>query len=416
MFFVEAVLPWTVRERWVAETVAFLVAGLGTGLLAADRGGFYARTWPGAALAFGAVAALILLARPGLRVPRGGIVLVGGLALLCGWTAISARWSLEPSSSLREAERTLVYVAAALALVLLAAAVGAPPLLLGLATAVVATACYSLVERAVRGPHLADQQASLLERPLGYANALGALCAIGLVVVLTLAVRARSRIGRLVLLGAVCPLALALALTGSRGSVVAAAAGLVVAAALLSGGRRWAAAGAALVAVTLVVAGVVAGVATPDVLQARGDYWHVAWYVTRTHPFLGTGAGTYDATWAAYGDLARWGGALDAHSIYLESLAELGPLGLVLVITLLAPVVSVLARGRRSPVVAASLGGAVTFLVHAGLDWDWEMPAVTFAGLVCLAALVGRRDASFPAREASYGVKRLSSDPNEELS
>jgi hypothetical protein len=165
-------------------------------LLAADQGGFYPRTWPWAALAFGAVAALILLATPGLRIPRSGIVLVGGLALLCAWTAISAQWSLEPSSSLREAERTLVYVAAALALVLLAAAVGATPLLLGLATAAVATACYSLVERAVRGPHLADQQASLLERPLGYANALGALCAIGLVVVLTR--RPRAHTGRLI--------------------------------------------------------------------------------------------------------------------------------------------------------------------------------------------------------------------------
>jgi hypothetical protein len=413
---VEAVLRRTLRERWVPETAAFLVAGLGTGLLAADQGGFYPRTWPWAALAFGAVAALTLLATPGLRIPRSGIVLVGGLGLLCAWTAISAQWSLEPSSSLREAERTLVYVAAALALVLLAAAVGATPLLLGLATAAVATACYSLVERAVRGPHLVDQQASLLERPLGYANALGALCAIGLVVVLTLAVRARSHAGRLILLGTAGPLALALALTGSRGSVVAAVAGLVVAAALLAGGRRWAAVGAALVAAMLVVAGVVAAVATPDVLQARGDYWHVAWHVARTHPALGTGAGTYDATWAAYGDLTRWGGALDAHSLYLESLAELGPFGLVLVITLLAPVVAVLATGRRSPVLAASLGGAVTFLVHAGLDWDWEMPAVTLAGLVCLAALVGRRNASFATGRASTGVKRLSSDPNEELS
>jgi O-antigen ligase len=133
------------------------------------------------------------------------------------------------------------------------------------------------------------------------------------------------------------------------------------------------------------------------------------------HPVLGTGAGTYDATWAAYGDLSRWGGALDAHSLYLESLAELGPLGLVLVITLLAPVVFVLATGRRSPVLAAALGGAVTFLVHAGLDWDWEMPAVTFAGLVCLAALAGRRDARFPAVEASTEGKRLSSDRNKEL-
>ena len=28
-------------------------------------------------------------------------------------------------------------------------------------------------------------------------------------------------------------------------------------------------------------------------------------------------------------------------------------------------------------------GAYVVFLVHAGLDWDWEMPAVVLAGLCC---------------------------------
>jgi len=27
--------------------------------------------------------------------------------------------------------------------------------------------------------------------------------------------------------------------------------------------------------------------------------------------------------------------------------------------------------------------------VHAGLDWDWEMPATTLAGLALAAALIG---------------------------
>jgi hypothetical protein len=28
------------------------------------------------------------------------------------------------------------------------------------------------------------------------------------------------------------------------------------------------------------------------------------------------------------------------------------------------------------------------YLVHAGLDWDWEMPAVTLAGLLCAVGLL----------------------------
>ena len=37
---------------------------------------------------------------------------------------------------------------------------------------------------------------------------------------------------------------------------------------------------------------------------------------------------------------------------------------------------------------AAAAGGYVAFLFHAGVDWDWEMPAVTVAGLFCGAALL----------------------------
>jgi hypothetical protein len=39
------------------------------------------------------------------------------------------------------------------------------------------------------------------------------------------------------------------------------------------------------------------------------------------------------------------------------------------------------------PGVPAAAGAAVAFLVHAGVDWDWELPAVVVAGLCCLAAL-----------------------------
>jgi O-antigen ligase len=124
-------------------------------------------------------------------------------------------------------------------------------------------------------------------------------------------------------------------------------------------------------------------------MSARGDYWHVAWLAASHHALIGDGAGTYDLAWATYGDVARFGGALDAHSLYLEMPAELGIVGLLLTCVLLVPVVSGLRRAPRTPLTTAALGGAVTFVVHAGLDWDWEMPAVTAAGLVCLAALSG---------------------------
>jgi hypothetical protein len=79
----------------------------------------------------------------------------------------------------------------------------------------------------------------------------------------------------------------------------------------------------------------------------------------------------------------------DAHSLYLETLAELGLLGLALLGLALAPPLLAAFRGAS----AAAAGGYVAFLVHAGLDWDWELPAVTLAGLLCGAALIALANA-----------------------
>ena len=42
----------------------------------------------------------------------------------------------------------------------------------------------------------------------------------------------------------------------------------------------------------------------------------------------------------------------------------------------------------KQPLAAPALGGYVAYLVHAAQDWDWELPAVTLAGLACAAALL----------------------------
>ena len=73
----------------------------------------------------------------------------------------------------------------------------------------------------------------------------------------------------------------------------------------------------------------------------------------------------------------------DAHSLYAEILAELGPLGLLTVLgVVFVPLVAAI-RARRSPFVAPALAGFVALAVHAGVDWDWEVPAVMIAGLTC---------------------------------
>ena len=140
----------------------------------------------------------------------------------------------------------------------------------------------------------------------------------------------------------------------------------------------------AVLAAGLVAAGVASGSTEP-----RTSLWGVAWHQFERHVAFGSGAGTFALAWARSGLIETRGGALDAHSLYLETLAELGLVGLVLLLLfLLLP----LLRARRAPIAA---GAYMVFLVHAGLDWDWEMPAVILAGLCCGAAALAA-DAAQP--------------------
>jgi hypothetical protein len=88
---------------------------------------------------------------------------------------------------------------------------------------------------------------------------------------------------------------------------------------------------------------------------------------------------------------------VDAHSLYLETLAELGPLGLALLVAALAVPLAAARAARRHPLASASAGAYVAFLLHAGIDWDWEMTSVTLAALACgIALLLAARGAETP--------------------
>ena len=137
--------------------------------------------------------------------------------------------------------------------------------------------------------------------------------------------------------------------------------------------------------------------------NGRTEYWHTAWQQASTHPVLGDGAGTYDEFWFQN---TRIGGTVhDAHNLYLETLAELGPIGLALLIIVVAAPLSAIRRARSSPLAAAAGGGFVAFLLHAAADWDWEMPAVTLTGLFCAIALLAAGRRHREARTIHVGVR-----------
>ena len=120
----------------------------------------------------------------------------------------------------------------------------------------------------------------------------------------------------------------------------------------------------------------------------RAESIRVAWDSATENPVVGTGAGTFEMVWyerrpAAYA-------IRDAHSLYAETLAELGFVGLTLLGAALIVPLAAAVRARRSRFVAPACGAYLAWVSASGLDWHWEMVGLTMiaflAGSVALLA------------------------------
>ncbi|HEX7526356.1 MAG TPA: O-antigen ligase family protein [Gaiellaceae bacterium] len=120
--------------------------------------------------------------------------------------------------------------------------------------------------------------------------------------------------------------------------------------------------------------------------SGRIELWKSAAREAGAHPWLGGGAGSYEAWWLAH----RHSGARvrDAHSLYMQTLAEVGPFGLALLVLALGVPLAAGIRARRLPLVPAALSAYVAFLVHAGGEWDWQLAGVTLPAIFLGASLV----------------------------
>ena len=472
--------------------------GVAAGMLAATilpaaaTGTYFPTSWGWAALAFGWAAAIALVLRRSSLLSRLDWATLAGLLALTSWTALSAVWSEDTTQTALELERVVVYLTAALAVLLVVNQARVPQLVGGVLTGITLVAAYALATRLFpeRFGGFDSLALNRLARPLGYWNALGIFTAMGCLLAFDVAARARSIAGR-ALAGTALPiLAPTLYFTFGRGPWIALALGalmmfavaprrlqlvttliVVVPApavavllashseALTSNARSLASAsheghrlaavvlgltavgglcvlslaflerlvpplpraqlayGTALCLVVVASASVIFAVyGSPWAISRRGydafkappvriqpgqslnkrllsfsgnwrvDMWHVAWREARRHPWLGSGPGTYEQYWLRYRPLPQK--VRDAHGLYIETLAELGPLGLGLLLLVIAlPLVATL-RARNRPFVAGVSGAYVAYLTHAGVDWDWEMGAVTLVWLFCGAALL----------------------------
>jgi O-Antigen ligase len=122
----------------------------------------------------------------------------------------------------------------------------------------------------------------------------------------------------------------------------------------------------------------------------RYDYWRVALRAFRAEPLRGVGAGGWAVDWLRYRPIKEF--AQDAHSLPLQTLAELGTVGALLLLAFLTGVgLSARDALRAAPVQAAGpIAGFVVYAAHAPLDWDWQMPAVTLVAIVMAGAIVAQ--------------------------
>ena len=119
-----------------------------------------------------------------------------------------------------------------------------------------------------------------------------------------------------------------------------------------------------------------------DVGSRRFDYWEAAVKGFADAPLIGQGAGGYQAVWLEERDGRER--VVDAHSLELETAAELGLVGLALLALVLGGVALAAARVRDvHPGLAAALA---VYAAHSAIDWDWEMPALTLVAVVLAGA------------------------------
>ena len=426
----------TAHDAGAAGLGALLVLPLGL-----SDGGYFGRSFTALTVALAAIAALALAGGTTTRLSAAFLAAAVSLALLSAWVAVSSLWAVAGAGVELEIRRCVLYTAALVAVGVVVGTRGRRAFLLALTAAIAILGGVGIGLRALSGEPFDPYYGSLLAEPVGYPNAMGVLAATAAVLAIGLAGSVGPQSAR-ALHALASVLVLVLGLTGSRGAALALGVGVAAlvllsdrntrvscvgraAKALVLGGGSWglvtvvggsglplagAVAGVAVCAAALptpgrratlallsaLVIGAVAGVAAapPSTTSSfRSAYWAAALAEVRERPFTGSGAGSFYRIWREHRSVATE--VRDAHSLYVETLSELGPVGLALVLTAVVIPLCVAVRRRGDPIGATAAAAFTVFAVHAALDWDWEMPVVTLVALGCSAVVLAReRDGS----------------------
>lgn len=225
--------------------------------IAYDNGGYdvASRNTLAIVVWWGFIVALVFGLVPRAIVPRAVLVVAGLIASLALWTCASLLWTPNAEATFDEFNRASLYLGAFAAVALASRRSSLGRWADGLAVAVAAVAGVALTSRLFPGsfpegdlPTFLPGAVTRLSFPLGYWNGLAIFLALGIPLLLRLALVARSTLARALALAPMPVIAAAIYLTSSRGGVATALVGCLVLLVLTE--RRWAA--TAAIAVSLV--------------------------------------------------------------------------------------------------------------------------------------------------------------------
>lgn len=153
------------------------------------------------------------------------------------------------------------------------------------------------------------------------------------------------------------------------------------------------------------VQGVSAGHLTSGGSSGRYQFWEGALDAFASKPVAGVGAGNFELYWNAHPQLAL--PLVNAHSLYLETLAELGPAGLALLLAFLAaPVIGAVRRrssGEPDPDDDLALAVLAAGALSAALEWTWQIPAAFAPVIVAIGLLAAGRAMAEPVDSQAAG-------------